>query len=274
MVFERGLALPPFTVRFCLIVLLAKLINAVADSLHRKHASSFQCRTKASFSWTPAALALARRDSNIGVMNLVISASLFVFVLFAAPIFADGEGSIHFYLDTACSKSAGDPLSIRLGNCTDGSYDYLGVEAASFPPCDNGQATLEISDVASCQPSSFQPPIKTTSTKFCLSLPNLFGIASAGFKCDGEESSNQETTRPNPIVSTSSTASIASSSSEPSTSDTSGPPRKSGYSASDVIALGVGLGIGLPSFLVTAFVCFFGTDFFRRALDLPPPYTP
>jgi hypothetical protein len=212
---------------------------------------------------------LKGRPQNAQVMILTVSAISLLFVVFTTPIFAGEEGSIQFYYDIYCKQPASDASS-KIGACTlANDSQYLGAAALSFPACDGGEPTLEISDTEDCN-SSFQPPPATPVVAKCLNIPNAFAIASTSFRCVGGDTSNAgSTTSSSPVDQPTASASGQS---------TKGPPGPNGkYSIADTIALGVGLGVGLPSLLASAFVCFFGTDFFRREFgggSVPRPIPP
>lgn len=191
-------------------------------------------------------------------------------IMLAASTPADEMGSIQFYLDISCSNPSGEPVLKPINDCAEagGSSEYLSIDATSFPPCPSGQASLEITDAASCGPPSISPIHRTSEAKDCLTLPNGMVIASAAFQC----------LDPNAVATTQKAATTTAPSPKPSTSDD---PRRR-YSVSDTIALGIGIGIGLPTFLVSALACCFGKEIGRLRLPYgepregspPPPYAP
>jgi hypothetical protein len=104
---------------------------------------------------------------------------LFIYISDATLVY--GERSIQFYTDSRCSMPVGNPVSIK--DCQDGNSRFLGVKAVSFPNCSSSQAVLQISDTLSCDPPTFLPPVTTSKTGICLSLPIGLGIASVAFFC-------------------------------------------------------------------------------------------
>jgi hypothetical protein len=199
---------------------------------------------------------------------------------------ASNTGLIQFYSDRSCSNPAGVPESHTVDDCADaGSSKYLGVKVVSFPTCSSGQVFLEISDTKNCSTPSISPPVTTGKDNVCLTQQLNWEIASAGFVCRELSSSSSTITTPtstNPIHTTTPT-----STSDPSQTPVQGETGSRPYSPSDVIALGVGIGLGLPTFLVGAWVCCFGQVFLHyrfsgasrvsleRILEggrAPPPY--
>ncbi|KAK1751464.1 hypothetical protein QBC47DRAFT_391871 [Echria macrotheca] len=189
---------------------------------------------------------------------------------------AANEGTIQFFSDPSCLTVAGEPITAAWNACeaSDASRNY-GAKAVLFPACDSGKAVLEISDMKLCSPPSFYPRALTSVVGECLVIPLGTGIASAGFECQVPVDSSSPSQVP-PTKPTTPTTTEPS----PSPKSTESPP--GGFDESDKIALGVGIGIGLPTLLVAIWVCCFGDPFRRIEYEWllpihrnnlqPPPY--
>jgi len=181
-------------------------------------------------------------------------------ICFARPSSANTQGSVQLYTDGDCSTAQGAPISRPYNSCIE--INQAGsIAAISLPSCPSGQPVLFISDEESCNRPSIQPAIESGIVGDCLSLTTGMSIGSAAFVCI-----NQVTTVPDsqpaattsikptlPIVSTSATYgadSSTTSTTAPDQSASQSTPSSGGMTFSDKIALGCGLGIGVPALIV------------------------
>jgi hypothetical protein len=187
----------------------------------------------------------------------LIQVSVF-FILLKSVTYA--QGSIQLYLDDDCTDPTGTAISLGAGVCQN-IDQAVAIAAVSLPPCASGRPILTISDYSSCEPPSISPLISSGNIGDCLSFPTGSDIGSAAFQCVGEITTVPDdpppgtTTSSNPPVSihTSSTtttpAAITYSSTQPSQSSSSS---GGGLGTSDKIALGCGIGLGLPAIFFAA----------------------
>jgi hypothetical protein len=185
-----------------------------------------------------------------------VQVSLFSFLL--KPV-AYAQGSIQVYLDDDCTDPTGAAISLRAGVCYN-TDQAVAVAALSLPPCASGQPILTISDYSDCERPSITPLVSSGNIGDCLSFPTGSDIGSAAFQCVGEittvpDSPPDTISSSNPPVSihASSTATtpaaITHSSTQPSQSSSSS---SGGLGISDKIALGCGIGLGLPALFFAA----------------------
>lgn len=187
----------------------------------------------------------------------------YIAIFFIFQISSTGaQGSVQLYLDGDCTNPGGLLVSLNAGVCLPANQS-LGIEAFSLPSCSNGRPFLVISDRDECQQPSILPPVKSGNVKVCLSFATGLGIASAAFDCVGEITTVSHNTNQNPvtsmlatIISATSVVPVISTASTPQESTTEQGPQSGGtLSVSDKIALGVGIGIGVPTLLVGAWAC-------------------
>jgi hypothetical protein len=222
----------------------------------------------------------------------------FVFFIFLVIHFAsaqDAQGSVQLYSDDGCSGSTGLPISLLTEDCLE-TDNVTAIAINSLPSCANGSPVLYISDLDKCQKPSFFPLISSDTVGECLFFATGSGIDSVHFDCSAdyttaltgqatisqtvssslliipaELSASPTTSSQIPTVEIISAAATTSSalniiptaqSSSDHSTDTS-----SGLSITNKIALGCGIGIGLPA------VIFGYLNWRKRGPEPPPPYS-
>ena len=176
------------------------------------------------------------------------------------------SGSVNLYTDISCTSLYAESV-LDIDYCLGTNANTIhGVSIATLPTCSSGTPYLVITDALNCQQGSFSPPPTATALGQCLFLFDGLQIPSLAFGCASPESDGASTNCPvinitTPGTCTSSLATPSTytilptsiSSSSPQASSTQ--PTASGFSRSDQIALGIGLGLGIPSLLVAMCQC-------------------
>jgi hypothetical protein len=197
----------------------------------------------------------------------------------------NAQGTVQLYFDNDCTRPNGASISLIPYGCLP-TLKAVAIAALSLPFCATGQPMLFISDVLQCKQPSLGPIVNSGNVGDCLYLPSGSGIASAAFMCVGDSINTPiippatSKTAPSslsvisPILSTptriitASTGSVPSQPSLPSSSSETTAP-STGMSLSDRIALGCGLGIGLPSLLVAILTWYYKHQDRRRQRVMP-----
>ena len=184
------------------------------------------------------------------------------------------QGSIQLYLDDDCTESTGTAVSLVAGVCHN-IDQAVAIAAVSLPPCASGRPILTISDYSDCERPSISPVVSSGNIGNCLFFPTGSDIGSAAFQCVGEiitvpDSPPPDTTSiysssatppPHFTVSSNRPVSIHTSSTTttpPAITHSSTQPSQSSSSSggilgiSDRIALGCGIGFGVPALLFAA----------------------
>lgn len=206
----------------------------------------------------------------------------------------DLQGSVQLYSDDGCSDPIGMLISLLAEVCLETNH-ATAIAIISLPSCANGSPVLYISDLDRCQNPSFSPLISSDIVGECLFFPTGSGIDSAHFACsvDGTTaltsqatvslaaSSSQPTiptgfsTSPAvpsqvPTLENISAAATTSSALDttPAAQSSSDQPAdsSSGLSLTNRIALGCGIGFGVPA-VVLAYL-----NWRKRGPEPPPPY--
>lgn len=204
------------------------------------------------------------------------------------------QGSVQLYSDAACSTSTGTPNSLLVEVCLE-TNRATAIAIVSLPSCTDGSPRLYISDLDRCQNPSFSPLVSSDVVGECLFFMTGSGIDSAYFACSSGATTgfNGQATVPiaassnPPTLSTGASMNLIISSQVPTleiasaagtTSSTldpaptalssSGQPAdpSSGLSIANRIALGCGVGIGLPA-LILGYL-----NWRKRSPEPPPPY--
>src|ERR1700733_2129422 len=200
----------------------------------------------------------------------------------AHPAVDQKQGPVQIYSDSDCTIENGSPVLLLINTClqVNGSSS---ISAATLSSCGNGETpVLTISDQENCGPPSIiEPSISSGSVGKCLFFATGSVIASTGFTCVREsattESGTSATLAP---ISTASTAAQPPANSQP-TSNSEETLPSSPLSIDERIALGVGIGIGIPALMVAIFTWWTNwmtLESDRRrwqdapSNDLPPPY--
>jgi hypothetical protein len=180
------------------------------------------------------------------------------FVLLKAFTYA--QGSIQLYLNDDCTDPTETAISLMAEACYN-TDQAVAIAAVSLPPCASGRSILTISDYSGCERPSILPLVSSGNIGDCLFLSTGSDIGSAAFQCVVEVTTIPDSPPPdttsssNPPVSThiSSTtttpATITHGSTQPSQSSSSS---GGGLGISDKIALGCGIGLGLPAVFFAA----------------------
>jgi len=163
-------------------------------------------------------------------------------------------GSVQVYEDDKCTQARGDPISLQINSCLEANQSAA-IAASSFPSCENGKATLIISDQIQCGKPTIWPPESTTDVSDCLSFSTGSYIGSAAFECVG----NVTTISSNPITppTASHTQGVSTTSPAPNQISDSG----SALSTSDIISITIGV--------VAVFVAIWGVWYARQNIVLP-----
>jgi hypothetical protein len=223
----------------------------------------------------------------------------FVFFIFLVIHFAsaqDAQGSVQLYSDDGCSGPTGLPISLLTEDCLE-TDNVTAIAIDSLPSCANGSPVLYISDLNKCQKPSFFPLISSDTVGECLFFATGSGIDSAHFDCSADyttaitgqvavsqtASSSLLTIPAGLSVSPTTSSQIptveiisagATTSSAPNIIPTAQSPEdqstdtSSGLSLTNKIALGCGIGIGLPTVILGYL------NWRKRSPEPPPPYSP
>lgn len=222
----------------------------------------------------------------------------FVFLIFLVIHFAsaqDAQGSVQLYSDDGCSSPTGLPISLLTGDCLE-TDNVTAIAINSLPSCANGSPVLYISDLDKCQKPSFFPLISSDTVGECLFFATGSGIDSVHFDCSADYtnaltgqatvsqtvsislltipaglSASPTTSSQIPTGEIISAAATTSSALNPIPTAQSPPDQStgtsSGLSLTNMIALGCGIGIGVPALI-------FGyLNWRKRGPEPPPPYT-
>jgi hypothetical protein len=199
-----------------------------------------------------------------------------VILFFGDTTSADTQGSVQLYSDGDCTTPNGSSIQAVSGFCIPTSQ-ASSIAAKSFPSCSSGKPVLYISDQTGCNPPSIQPGVQSSNIGDCLSLQTGAGIGSAGFLCVDKVT----TVGSQPAVATGKNPSSSSTPDSSTTSDQSSgqnPPIFSGMDLGNRIALGVGLGIGVPGLVLAYLTWRHNIQHHQQQLhqlrDPPPPYSP
>lgn len=154
------------------------------------------------------------------------------------------QGSFQIFSDSDCASPNGPLVTAPDGTCQP-IKNSSSITAETFPSCTNGgKAVLYISDQEQCAwPSLIESSISSESVGKCLFFTTGGTILSAAFTCVTGTPTTSAATSPTSIAA------------RPIAKGAQTPPSL-GLSTSDQIALGVGIGIGLPALLV-AIITFF-----------------
>jgi hypothetical protein len=220
--------------------------------------------------------------SGMKLLGLALCSLPSLSLSLAYPTAGQKQGSVQIYSDSDCSIKNGSPVPLLINTCLQVN-ESSSISAATLPSCGNGKTpVLTISDQENCGPPSIiEPSISSGSVGKCLFFATGSTIASTGFTCVGEgattssshtESGPTATLEP---VSTASTAAEPTANSQPTANNDETLP-SSLLPIDDRIALGVGIGIGIPALMVAIFTWWTNwktLDQWRRQNDdLPPPY--
>ena len=194
----------------------------------------------------------------------------------AHPTADQKQGSVQIYSDSDCTIKNGSPVPLLINTCLRVN-ESSSISAATLPSCGNGETpVLTISDQEDCGPPSIiEPSISSGSVGKCLFFATGSAIASTGFTCVGESA----TTSSFPAES-GTTAAQPPTNSQPTANNDEMLP-SSPLSIDERIALGVGIGIGIPALMVAIFTWW--TNWMTLESDrqrwqnvprndLPPPY--
>jgi len=167
---------------------------------------------------------------------------------------ASAQGYVQLYSDSGCKEPSGTTIPLAVNSCLS-SIQAAGIAAVSFPPCESGNPTLFISDYDMCQTPSILPPVSSRNINDCLFFATGSYIGSAGFVCvrDITTISNSQpaaVTETTPESTITSTPAISTTTSAPQPSSGQRAGSSNGLSLSDKIALGIGIGFGLPTLVV------------------------
>lgn len=191
------------------------------------------------------------------------------------PTVDQEQGSVQIYSDSDCTTKNGSPVPLLINTCLPVN-ESSSISATTLPSCGNGETpVLTISDQENCgTPSIIEPSISSGSVGKCLFFATGSTIASTAFTCAGESattsSSHTETGATAP-VSTASAAAQPTASSQPTANNGETLPSSS-LPIDDRIALGVGIGIGIPALMVAIFTWWINWRTWVLTNDLPPPY--
>jgi Mid2 like cell wall stress sensor len=201
---------------------------------------------------------------------------------FARISSADTQGSIQLYSDSDCSTTQGAPISRPHDSCIE-TNQASSIAAISLPSCSSGQPILYISDENNCNRPTIQPAVQSGILGDCLSFPTGSGIGSAAFICinrvitvsDTQPLASQTaaSTTIKPTVSTTTTHEAnfwTTSTNAPDQGASHNAQGSSGLSISDKIALGCGLGIGVPALIFGILTWFNAWDQWREQRRHPP----
>jgi hypothetical protein len=170
------------------------------------------------------------------------------------------QGFIQQYLDDDCKDSTGTAISLAAGVCQN-IDQAVAIAVVSLPLCASGRPILTISDYSDCERPSISPAVSSGNIGDCLFFPTGSDIGSAAFQCVGEITTVPDSPPPDTTSSSNLPASIHTSSTTttPATiTHSSTPPSQSspssggGLGISDKIALGCGIGLGLPALFFAA----------------------
>lgn len=224
----------------------------------------------------------------------------FVFFIFLVIHFAsaqDAQGSVQLYSDDGCSSPTGLPISLLTEDCLE-TDNVTAIAINSLPSCASGSPVLYISDLDKCQKPSFFPLISSDTVGECLFFATGSGIDSVHFDCSADYtnaltgqatvsqtvpislltipaglSASPTTSSQIPTDGIISAAAAATTSSALNPIPTAQSPpdqstdTSSGLSLTNMIALGCGIGIGVPALI-------FGyLNWRKRGPEPPPPYT-
>jgi hypothetical protein len=185
---------------------------------------------------------------------------------------ADTQGSVQLYSDGDCSTTQGKPISRPYNSCIEANQAGS-IAAISLPSCPSGLPFLFISDEEKCNRPSIQPAVESNIVGDCLSLLTGSGIGSAAFVCINQVaavSNSQPAATPIIEPTVPSTSTSATYATTPEQSATQNTPGSVGMTFSDKIALGCGLGIGVPALIFGILTWYSAWDQWREHQRHPP----
>ena len=176
----------------------------------------------------------------------------------------NANSTVNLFGDAACTLLSGNPISLDVNDGTTITQPIMSVSITALATCNTGMPRLFISDMLDCQAGSFPTPPTSSEIDHCFHLfvglyisSLAFGCSSFGFESMTSITTLKPTIASNPAVGKSATASsepssllgtLPTSSSTPQSSLT--PTSVLGLSLDDQIQLGLGIGFGIPMFIL------------------------